>query len=78
MTAGVLRGDRARYQIFGDTVNTASRMESTGVKGRIHASESTAKILMANGKRGWVVPRQDKVEAKGKKKTRVFPSVGAT
>ena len=48
-----------------DTVNTASRIESTGVKGRIHASESTARILMANGKRDSVIPRQDKVEAKG-------------
>ena len=27
VTAGVLRGDRARFQIFGDTVNTAARME---------------------------------------------------
>jgi class 3 adenylate cyclase len=27
VTAGVLRGDRARFQLFGGTVNTAARME---------------------------------------------------
>lgn len=27
VTAGVLRGERSRFQLFGDTVNTAARIE---------------------------------------------------
>ena len=29
--AGVLRGDKGRFQLFGSVINLASRMESTGV-----------------------------------------------
>jgi class 3 adenylate cyclase len=66
VTAGVLRGDRGRFQLFGDTVNTASRMESTGERGRIHCSQETAALLTAAGKAHWLVPREDKIIAKGK------------
>jgi hypothetical protein len=52
--------------LFGDTVNTASRMESTGFANRIHLSESTAQLLVAAGKPHWIQPREDRVEAKGK------------
>ena len=31
VTVGVLQGLRSRFEIFGDTDNTASRMESTGI-----------------------------------------------
>jgi class 3 adenylate cyclase len=40
VTAGVLRGSKGRFQLFGDTMNTASRMESNGVRGRIHVSQA--------------------------------------
>eukprot|EP00538_Stauroneis_constricta_P012798 CAMPEP_0119570410 /NCGR_PEP_ID=MMETSP1352-20130426/43599_1 /TAXON_ID=265584 /ORGANISM="Stauroneis constricta, Strain CCMP1120" /LENGTH=1379 /DNA_ID=CAMNT_0007620079 /DNA_START=442 /DNA_END=4582 /DNA_ORIENTATION=- len=65
VTAGVLRGQRARFQLFGDTMNTASRIETTGRKGRIHISKETAEILIASGKRHWVKKREDRVIAKG-------------
>ena len=65
MTAGVLRGQKGRFQLFGDAVNTAARMEHTGLPGKIHASESFAKALRAAGKENWLVAREDKVFAKG-------------
>jgi hypothetical protein len=66
VTAGVLRGERSRFQLFGDTMNTASRMESNGLPGKIHMSQETAELLVAAGKEHWVVPREEKVVAKGK------------
>ncbi|CAB9502872.1 Receptor-type guanylate cyclase gcy [Seminavis robusta] len=66
VTGGVLRGDRGRFQLFGDSVNTAARIETSGMPGRIHLSETTADGLIAAGKSSWVVPREDKVLAKGK------------
>jgi class 3 adenylate cyclase len=66
VTGGVLKGDRARFQLFGDTVNTAARMESTGVRGRIQLSQSTADALLVAGKERWIKPREETVTAKGK------------
>lgn len=66
VTAGVLRGDKSRFQLFGDTVNTAARIESTGTRDRIHLSHETAELLHAAGKSNWMLRRTDTIVAKGK------------
>lgn len=48
------------------TVNVAARIESSGRPNRIHVSESTAELLKKAGRVGWIVPRKQLVEAKGK------------
>lgn len=66
VTAGVLRGEKTRFQLFGDTVNTASRMESTGERDKIQVSQETADLLVAAGRDRWIKPRSEKIMAKGK------------
>jgi class 3 adenylate cyclase len=66
VTGGVLRGQKSRFQLFGDSMNMAARMESLGSTGQIHVSQQTADELLAKGKSSWVTPRADKVTAKGK------------
>jgi class 3 adenylate cyclase len=45
VTAGVIGTERLQYDVWGDTVNVASRMESHGEPGRIHVSEAFANAL---------------------------------
>jgi class 3 adenylate cyclase len=66
VTGGVLRGENARFQLFGDTMNTASRMESTGMANCVHVSTTTMELLSEAGKAHWARPREDIVFAKGK------------
>lgn len=62
VVAGVVGKKKYAYDLFGDTVNTASRMETNGEVGKINISETTYELI--KGKYN-CVPR-GKINVKGK------------
>jgi class 3 adenylate cyclase len=46
VVAGVMSGSRLSYDVWGDTVNVAARMEEHSQPGRIHCSSQVASIVM--------------------------------
>ncbi|XP_007891803.2 adenylate cyclase type 9 [Callorhinchus milii] len=72
LTAGVIGTTKLLYDIWGDTVNIASRMDTTGVECRIQVSEESYRILSEMGYdfdyRGTV-----NVKGKGQMKTYLYP-----
>ncbi|CAB9512393.1 cyclase soluble subunit alpha-3 [Seminavis robusta] len=58
LTAGVIRGEKARFQLFGSVVDYASKMEATGHRNRIQVSKETADLLVSGNKGDWLKQRE--------------------
>ena len=64
MLAGIVGVKKFQYDIWGDTVNTASRMESSGEVGQVNISEATYQLV--KDEPSFTFTPRGKVMAKGK------------
>jgi class 3 adenylate cyclase len=68
LVAGVIGKTKFIYDIWGDTVNVASRMESTGKPMRIHVTEATYKQT----KDLFTYSKNTETDVKGKGKMKTY------
>jgi class 3 adenylate cyclase len=68
VVAGVIGKRKFAYDLWGDTVNTASRMESHGVPGRAQLSEATWELVKAH----FDAEDRGEIDVKGKGRMRTF------
>ena len=62
LVAGIVGVKKFQYDIWGDTVNTAARMEAASEVGKVNISETTYNIIQANFNTSY----RGKIEAKNK------------
>lgn len=64
VVAGIVGVKKFAYDVWGDTVNTASRIESAGQVGKVNISQSTYELLKDDA--DFTFESRGKIEAKGK------------
>ncbi len=71
VVAGVVGRDRFVYDVYSDAVNTASRMESHGIEGKIHCTEEFVENLSAF-EHDFLISERGEIEVKGKGTLRTY------